>query len=140
MFLVLAVALVAGAPAPEVKLGLAPRLEQLRITGGRFVETVTICHPVNEARWVQGKKFTVTRMVPVTHEKAYAADKVRFMQATGKNISAAEARKLVGRGAMVVISSDGKPIDPRYLQALKPETLVIVPEKGAVSRREIHWR
>ncbi len=55
-----------------------------------------------------------------------------FTTAGGKKIEAAEARKKLGAGAIAAFSADGRPVDPSYLKALKPDTVVVVaPVYGA---------
>jgi len=46
--------------------------------------------------------------------------------ALGQKLSEEQIRKALKKPSIVLLSSDGKPIDPYYLKIIKPETLVIV--------------
>ena len=46
--------------------------------------------------------------------------------ALGEKMSEEQVRKALKKPSIVLLSSDGKPVDPYYLKIIKPDTLVIV--------------
>lgn len=46
--------------------------------------------------------------------------------ALGQKLTEEQIRKALRKPSIVLLSSDGKPIDPYYLKIIKPETLVII--------------
>jgi hypothetical protein len=62
-----------------------------------------------------------------------ALKRLQFATAGGVALTEEELRRRVQAGSVVVVSSDGKPVDPAYLRVLGSNTIVLV---GVVSRRE----
>ena len=46
--------------------------------------------------------------------------------ALGKKLTEAQIKKALKKPSIVLLSSDGKPVDPYYLKIIKPDTLVII--------------
>ena len=141
--LLMAALLASGAdPAdPVVKLptGTAPTMMVLQAKDKMLVRESTVkvgeTVPVLEEVTVGGKK--VTRTVYRTVEKelktstAYPIEGTTFQTAGGKKLEKEEALKKLATPTLVVVSSDGKPVDEGFLAALKPGTLVVVTPMAA---------
>ena len=71
---------------------------------------------------------TYTVAVPVMRktERVWNLDKATFMEAGGKKIDKETLTKRLAKPTPVVISSDGRAVDPGYLQLFKKDTIVIV--------------
>jgi hypothetical protein len=69
-----------------------------------------------------------TRLVPQTREIRRTLDneKVRFFDAAGKRIDLKDALKRLMKATPVLVSADGKEVDPFYLRLAREETLVVV--------------
>jgi hypothetical protein len=69
-----------------------------------------------------------TSLVPVTREirKTLDGEKVRFFDAAGKRIDLKDVLKRLTKATPVLISADGKEVDPFYLRLAREETVVIV--------------
>jgi hypothetical protein len=136
--LLMAALLVNGAdPAdPVVKLptGSAPTMMVLQAKDKMLVRESTLKQlervPVTEKVTVAGKE--VERTVYKTIEKerkfstTYPIDGTTFQTANGKKLEKEEALKKLATPTLVVVSSDGKPVDEGFLAALRPGTLVVV--------------
>lgn len=66
-------------------------------------------------------KQTVEDLVPTPFDTV----KPDAATADGKAVSLDEARKKLVSGAIVLVSTDGKPVDERYRKLVKPDTLVL---------------
>src|SRR5262249_39940422 len=137
-FAILLSALVMGdapgkAPAAAPK-GPPPRIHNAAIEKGwlvieetevRYVvqtrqETVTI----NDQKVVQTKTVTVPALV--TQRRRVSLKGATFQDAGGTKYDHKEAAKLLAKFRPVVLSLDGKPVDPAYLKLLAKATIVIV--------------
>ncbi len=143
-FLTLALLLPAApVPAPKATLpkGPPPRIVSASIDsegGFQFVEVATKYVPQQRAREVvvggQVQKVTETVMVPVTQmvQRKVESESVEVYGVDGKKIDPEEVRKLAGKTVPVLVSSDGKPVDPFFLRLAREGTLVLVlSAKGA---------
>ena len=54
---------------------------------------------------------------------------VEFFNANGEKIDAENAQDRIGKRKIVLVSKDGKPVDPFYLKILQKSTLIIVVKK-----------
>jgi hypothetical protein len=75
------------------------------------------------------EEATETIHKPVYEEKmvgSIALDSADVFEAGGKKLSSDEVWKRVAVGAAVVVSADGKKVNPAYLRALAKDTLVFV--------------
>jgi hypothetical protein len=59
--------------------------------------------------------------VPLTEVKDLAVT-----TADGKKVEVADAAKRLAKGGVVVVSADGKPVDPQHLKLFKGDVLVLV--------------
>jgi uncharacterized membrane protein len=79
---------------------------------------------------VSGRVVNVVEEVVVTHhrlvQRIMKLPKVRYYDTAGKEIAAARAAKLLSRPTVVLMSADGKPLDPYYLRTVKEGTLIVV--------------
>jgi hypothetical protein len=145
--LLMAALLVSSAdPAdPVVKLptGSAPTMMVLQAKDKTLVRESTVqvaeAVPVTEKVTVAGKEVERTVYRTVLKEKkvttAYPIDGAAFQTANGKKLEKEEALKKLATPTLVVVSSDGKPVDEGFLAALKPGTLVVtmpMPATGAI--------
>lgn len=139
--LVLSAALIApAAPIPRDTVpnatGPAPRVLALKADNGGSVrvigtvytkQTVTATQFVIEANNQQVQKLVEYDTVTSQYvNKTLAEFNGKFATADGRPLSADEATSRVKAGATVLASSDGKPISPAWLQAVAPDTVVMV--------------
>jgi hypothetical protein len=141
VFGVLAVALLGGAVPSQDKphLPKGPQPRQVLATaglaeGGVIVfkfSSVDCVVQLEETKVVVGGKEVTRRhmkMVPVTRQgeqRVKSAD-IQAATAGGKKVDAKELPKLLKKATAVLISADGKKVDPFYLKVLKEDTLVLV--------------
>jgi len=137
-FLTLALLLPATlAPAPKATLpkGPPPRIVSASIDsegGFQFVEVTTKYVPQQRTREVnvggQVQKVTETVTVPVTEmvQRKVDGENVEVYWVDGKKLDPEKVRKLAGKTLPVLVSSDGKPVDPFYLRLAREGTLVLV--------------
>jgi hypothetical protein len=127
----------APAPVPKATLpkGPPPRIVSASIDsegGFQFVEVSTKHVPQQRTREVveggQVRRVTETVMVPVTRmiQRKVDSENVEVYGVDGKKIAPDEVRKLAGKTLPVLVSSDGKPVDPFYLRLAREGTLVLV--------------
>jgi hypothetical protein len=69
-----------------------------------------------------------TVFVPVTEH--VVLNNVQVFDGTGKRLDPGQVRRLIKGETPVLMSSDGKAIDPFYLRALREDTLIIVVPPG----------
>lgn len=89
--------------------------------------------PVTEI--VDGKPVTVEKQEPVTmrntvrtnHILHVPVEAMTAQTADGKALSGRELAARLAKETTVVVSSDGKPVDPFWLRALQERTVVVVP-------------
>jgi hypothetical protein len=85
---------------------------------------------VNVAGKLEQRNYTV--MVPVmTKSRTHSLDKATIAQVGGGKVDRKELAKLLEKPTLVVMSADGKPVDPAYLKVLRKNTLVIVVPSAA---------
>jgi hypothetical protein len=136
MFLpILALALSAPAPeAPDPPKGPAPKVMVLNVDKdgrGYLQASVTVTKFVPETRTtiVNGQMKVVQVQVPVTvteqRQIALTDEGVTVFGPDGKKLDPKNLPKLTGAVA-VLLSADGKEVDPFYLALARPGTLVIV--------------
>jgi hypothetical protein len=139
---VAALAAVAAAQEPGLPKGPPPKL--MVLTGGEgatFITTQQITEQVPEERQreveVNGRKqlVTVTVMVsrPRTVEVTMRLGNAQAFTANGKRVDPAELAKRLKGPTLVLVSADGKMVDPFYLRVLREDALVLVPNQGRVS-------
>lgn len=84
---------------------------------------------------------TVNVAVPVTVLLRLDGEGVEVYGTDGKRIDPKDVRKLIPRAMPVLVSADGKPVDPFYLRVAREGTPVIVvpakePQTGAAPKGE----
>ncbi|MBY0230584.1 MAG: hypothetical protein K2W96_14965 [Gemmataceae bacterium] len=141
MLAILLAALLAGAdPGPAgPPRGQPPRLEFVSVREGRIVQGPTEYKNVWETRFREVLRdgrvvvipFAVMRRAPIA-TPAYTIINARFRTARGDKLTLDEAKKRIGGGALAVLAADRLPVDPKWLAALAPETLVVIPEPGGI--------
>jgi hypothetical protein len=137
-FLTLALLLPAApAPAPKATLpkGPPPRIVSASIDsegGFQLLESTTEYVQQQRQRTVvvggQTQTVTETVMVPVMRmiQRKVDGENVEVCGVDGKKIDPDEVRKLAGKTLPVLVSSDGKPVDPFFLRLAREGTLVLV--------------
>jgi hypothetical protein len=82
---------------------------------------------------------TQTKLLPVYEEQVgeVPLDSAQVSEAGGKQLSREDILKRVAVGTIVVISADGKPVDPAYLKTLANDTLVIVSPAFAMQASQV---
>jgi hypothetical protein len=82
---------------------------------------------------------TQTKLLPVYEEQVrdVPLDSAQFSEAGGKKLSSEDILKRVAVGTIVVISADGKPVDPAYLKTLAKDTLVVVSPVFAMQASQV---
>jgi hypothetical protein len=77
----------------------------------------------------EGSDATATRYVPVVErvERVLALAETPVYDIEGKRVEPARVRKLLRQATPVLISRDGKMVDPFHLRLIKQDTLIIVP-------------
>jgi hypothetical protein len=141
--LLMAALLASGAdPAdPVVKLptGSAPTMMVLQAKDKMLVREATVkvteAVPVTETVTVGGREVTRTVLRTVEKERkvttSYPIEGTTFQTAGGKKLEKEEGLKKLATPTLVVVSSDGKPVDEGFLATLRPGTLVVVPPMAA---------
>jgi hypothetical protein len=117
-------------PPPRVAVVSARDLRHGAIGRERMLEPVMI-----EVVVVKGGRKVAqaeTRMVvrTATHDVERWAEGLKVTTAGGRKLETDEVAVLLNRPRLVLISSDGKPVDPAYLKLYKPGTPVIVLPAG----------
>lgn len=125
----------ADAEPPAPPRGAAPQFAYVKAgKGDTLTRTSSVMVPYTVTKdvikVVCGKKViekvTVTEFRTVMVESRLSVEKATFSTAAGKKLDREAALKALATPQMVLISSDGKPVDASYLRAVKPGTLVIV--------------
>jgi hypothetical protein len=141
MFTTVVLALAVGAPVPQpaapVPTGVAPKLMELKADAdGKVLVTVRRTEKapvVGNAAPVIARDRVVSRSVELNDVKDLS-----ITTADGKKLTTEDAIKQIGKGAIVVVSSDGKPVSPTYLKVFKDDTIVLTsPELAGPSRSGI---
>jgi len=91
-----------------------------------IARTETRQRVVNVGGRQQTLPYQVTVMSHQTQQRTSQVDRARFFDTAGKEIDATRAGKLLNREQVVLVSSDGKPLDPFYLKTVREGTLIVV--------------
>ena len=75
---------------------------------------------------IEDVKYTVYRPVYEQHIRKIELKSAEVFDARGKKLKSEEVWKRLATGAIVLVSADGKSVDPAYLGVLAADTLVIV--------------
>jgi len=79
---------------------------------------------------VGGRVVPVVEEVTVLHhrmeQRVVRVMKARYYDTAGKEIEVDRAARLLSRPTVVLLSADGKPLDPYYLRTVKEGTLTVV--------------
>lgn len=129
--------LAAPVPVPKAPDGPAPRVEMVQVgkdgrpylVGKRLTlvpVTKTGTSIVQEIVMVDGKPVVVAKQVPFTSvehvpvltqiQVPLDGKDVQVFDPSGRRLEADEVRKQLSRPVQVLVSADGKPIHPTYLQ------------------------
>lgn len=121
------------APAAPVATGPAPRILELKPTAdGKVMITVTRTEKVNVG---QGAAIKPNGAAPAVIAREIARTQVvelgtvkdlTVTTADGKKVDTEDAMKKIAAGAIVVVSTDGKPVSPTFLKLFKDDVLVLV--------------
>jgi hypothetical protein len=139
MFTALTLSLALGAPVPPpmppVATGPAPSVVELKPNAdGKVVVAVVRTEKVQLGAAIApapggagaAPPAVLTREMRVT--KTVELGEVKDLLVTtadGKKLGTEDAVKKIGAGAVVVVSSDGKPVSPAFLKVFKDDTLVL---------------
>ncbi|AMV26293.1 hypothetical protein VT84_17985 [Gemmata sp. SH-PL17] len=147
MLTCLTLSLVLGAPVPPAgtpaTMGPLPRLLEVKPdTDGKITVPVTRAEKQQQQGGVivigingnpnggQAQleiQQDVAKSVPLTEVK-----ELKVYTADGKEVTVADATKRLAKGGTVVVSADGKKVDPRHLKLFRDDVLVFVsPELAA---------
>src|SRR6516165_4623478 len=128
-----AVAALAGGP-PDRPKGPPPRVMTLQVEreGKSYIQQI-LTEYIPQQREVQVvvngriEKRVETVMVPVVRQQRTALDDkdVQVFNGAGKRLAGADLPKFL-KSVPVLVSSDGKPVDPFYLRLVREDTLVVV--------------
>jgi hypothetical protein len=105
---------------------------------GKKTEAQVVPREVAEVVGGQVQKKTVPYTVFVTKlvKVPLDAKDVQVLTPDGKRVGPADVRKLLSRPVPVLVSADGNPIDPFYLQLLREGSLcVVAPELANISTK-----
>lgn len=121
-------ALLAAATSMEPQVSIA-RIVDDKIGLRRYVKDIT-----NETAYREVEKDGVKELVPVAVEvesitdveRKYPRDLLKIYRADKKPLTDDELDKLKDTERCVLVAVDAKDVDPKYLQIVKPETLIVV--------------
>lgn len=135
----LCVALAAPAPVQDKIVppkGLPPSWATAVMREGKLTLQFSVLVPVvrTETRQrtvnVGGREVVETYQVNVTSYQIRHVmtqiDKARYYDTAGKEINADRAARRLSKETVVLLSADGKPLDPYYLRTVKDGTLTVV--------------
>jgi hypothetical protein len=132
----LAVPGLAGAQRPDAgPKGPAPRVMVARVSAdGHPVVVRQVIEAVPEIQKVEVKvngqvekrQVTVYRYVLREVEVRLNVDGVQVFEANGRRIDPADVAGRLKKATAVLVSADGKAVDPFYLRLARPGTLVVV--------------
>jgi hypothetical protein len=120
--------------SPSRPKGPPPAQVPVRIDKGQLV----VPHVVQDARQEtrtrtvnkdgQDRQEQYTATVPVLREELQRLNlsDVQAFDTTGKKIDPAQLPDLLSKETVVLVSTDGRPVDPFYLQIIKEGTLVLI--------------
>jgi hypothetical protein len=117
-------------PAPPVASGPVPKLLELKPNAdGKIMVTVMRTEMVKVPVVVNPGGAPAQREVPVTKIVTVELGDVKDLKITtadGKKVEMTDALKQLKDGAVVVVSTDGKPVSPSHLKLFKDDVLVLV--------------
>lgn len=143
----LGVALVLAAPVPVPEKVVAPKgpppsyaIAVMKDGKLSLTQTVNVPQVRTETRTrtvlQQGKPVAVTYPVQVVvmqmSMRTTQIDKPRAYDTAGKEIDAGRLAELLKHETAVLVSGDGKPLDPFYLRTVKDGTLILAAGSGPV--------
>lgn len=119
---------------PKPPAGPQPQVLMARIDGdlilSRYVFRPVLEERVVRATTVDGKtiekRTTEMKMVPVTTTIRFPLAKVHAIVAAGNKLAGRVLKARLEGDTQVVVSADGRPVDPFYLKVLKADTPVLV--------------
>ncbi|MCI0377932.1 MAG: hypothetical protein L0215_10015 [Gemmataceae bacterium] len=114
-------------PIFAVVAGVEPAAGTIQV---RRLEAVQVAVNVPESVQVNGQAITImrtayrqeSRMVEVV----YSLDKSQAQTAGGKMLAKEEIGKHLRPGSVILLSADGRPVDPVYLRAIQTDTVILV--------------
>lgn len=130
--LTLAVALAAPVPPDARPAGPPPQIvELLPDSDGKVRLSVTRTHTLTRKvrKVANGKVETVEQQYATTRTMRVELTEVKDLEgftADGKAVDRADLLKRVGGGGTVVVTADGRKVDPKYLRLFRDDTLVLV--------------
>src|SRR5262245_7238783 len=134
--LLIAAALFAGAdtepdalpkgPPPRVAVLSAKELMVTYVTYEQVPVTKQVKVRVIEGGKAVDKIVTLTETVMTPRTVQHLIKDIKATTAGGKRLDSDAAAKALASPRVVLISSDGKPVDPAYLKLCKPDTPVLV--------------
>jgi hypothetical protein len=92
-----------------------------------------VANDVPNGETIAGKTITerVNHRIYETRTSTVSLESATFTDAGGTKIDSADLAKRLEVGTAVVVSADGKEIDPAYLKALAKDTVVIIDCRSA---------
>ncbi|MCE9567264.1 MAG: hypothetical protein K8U57_35125 [Planctomycetes bacterium] len=142
MFTALTLSLALGAPVPAptapVATGVAPRVMELKAdANGKVMVTITRMEKLQvgvgaaiapaPGGAAPAPPAVAVREIPMMKVVELGEVKdLTFTTADGMKVDTEAAMKKLAGGAIVVITSDGKPVSPAFLKVFKDDTLVLV--------------
>jgi hypothetical protein len=126
-------------PRPE---GLPPTQHEATLKDGVLVVIKSFFEERTEKRTQtvkgpdgkpQEKEVEVKVMVSRPGQVKIDPKKASVQRADGKAVSPDELAKLLEKPGMVFLAAGYEKVDPFYLQYLKPDALIVVPERPAVA-------
>jgi hypothetical protein len=140
-----------GAPvpmgaAPDLPAGPAPRIVVLkpdpegavRIPVTRADKAAAGVIVVGIAGNANGGQIVIDGPASSTPVPLTEVKDLKVTTANGKTVDVADAAKRLAKGGVVVVSADGKPVDPQHLKLFRDDVLVLVapelvpPAPGAI--------
>lgn len=141
--LILTAALALAAPVPMPKAdkiappsGPPPTFSLATVKDGKLMLLQTVAARTKVTEYVtesrttpDGRAVTVTIAVPVEkvvqRAELRVVEKAKAFDTAGKEIDARRLAELLKDETVVLISADGKPLDPFYVRALKEGTIIL---------------
>lgn len=124
----------APAPRPEILPGAAPRVAMAQSKDGKVslrsylkdVTKQTVQGETRENGVTKKVQFEVETESVNDTEVKYPERAVRLQRADGKPVDANDAGKLLATYRNVLVSTDGKDVNPAYLKIVRPDALIII--------------
>ncbi|MGE0609940.1 MAG: hypothetical protein AB7O62_22810 [Pirellulales bacterium] len=125
----------AGPEPPPLPRGMPPLAVQASLNGDDTVEVKRrfVFNTIKTGYLTRGEGDK-SQLVPATIKQIdrqetvqeFKVDSVRTFTAAGEEISADELRQRLGKETTVLVSGDGRPVDPGYLRIIREDALVLV--------------